>query len=73
MEKGAAVLRMIKEALELKDVNEIQAEIDARKKLINEMCGTLYPSILRDEVYDLELRKRAEVMAAKRSEGRNVI
>jgi hypothetical protein len=43
----------IKEALLLKDEQEIFAQVDMRRKLISEMVGRLYPSILEGEIEKL--------------------
>lgn len=40
----------IKEVLLLKDEQELCAQIDIRRKLISEMVGKLYPSILEGEI-----------------------
>lgn len=47
---------------------EIDVEVEERRKLIAGMVGTLYPSILSDEIADLmELRPKAvERMKATR-------
>jgi hypothetical protein len=43
---------------QLKTVEGVQEQIDLRAKLSDEMVGTLYPSIIRDEVCDLlDLKK----------------
>ena len=46
----------IKHALLLKDIQEIDVQINIRNKLISEMVGTLYPSILKSEVDKLYKR-----------------
>jgi len=46
---------------------EIDAEVEIRIDLIGQMVGSLYPSILSDEIYDLrELKKeKQEAVLAK--------
>jgi hypothetical protein len=46
----------IKQALLLKDEQKIFEQIDVRRKLISEMAGTLYPSILESEIEKLYKR-----------------
>ena len=48
-----APLLGIKEALLLKDEQEIFAQVDMRRKLISEMVGGLYPAILDSEIEKL--------------------
>lgn len=43
----------IKQALLLKDEQEIYAQVDIRNKLISEMVGRLYPTILESEIKQL--------------------
>jgi hypothetical protein len=46
-------LLSIQQALLLKDEQEIFAQVDMRRKLISEMVGALYPSILEGEIEKL--------------------
>lgn len=48
----------IKEALLLKDDQEIFEQIDIRRNLQKDMVGTLYPSILESEIEKLFKRIR---------------
>ena len=50
--------RPIEEALKLTDQEEIECEIEIRKKLLSEMIGWLYSSILQDEIEKLKSLKR---------------
>jgi len=43
----------LKNALELSKISEVQEQITSRCKLIEQMVGKLYPSILWDEVCKL--------------------
>lgn len=46
----------IKEAAQLSDVKKLEKEIAEREELIKNMIGTLYPSILLDEIHNLTER-----------------
>jgi len=48
----------IQESLLLKSENEVFEQIDVRRKLISEMVGGLYPSILEGEIDKLYKRVR---------------
>jgi len=48
----------IQESLLLKTENEVFEQIDVRRKLISEMVGGLYPSILEGEIDKLYKRVR---------------
>lgn len=48
-----------KEKLEQLTVEEIDKEIESRRQLVQQMVGTLYPSILNDEIEQLLSRKAA--------------
>lgn len=48
----------IQESLRLKTENEVFEQIDVRRKLISEMVGGLYPSILEGEIDKLYKRVR---------------
>ena len=49
-------LLSIQQALLLKTENEVFDQIDLRRKLISEMVGALYPSILENEIGKLYKR-----------------
>ena len=50
-------MRPINELLLTLSIDEIDREISERRSLIFQMVGTLYPSILNDEIYKLLDRK----------------
>jgi hypothetical protein len=43
----------IEEALKLTDVDLVYEQIEIRRDLMSQMVGTLYPSILQDEIIQL--------------------
>lgn len=47
---------LIKEILEMMDIETVQKEIKSREHLLTIMVGTLYPSIIYDELEQLQLR-----------------
>ena len=49
-------MKDIKDALQLVDLKEIQQEINERRELIRQMVGSLYPSIIYDEIFKLNYR-----------------
>lgn len=49
-------MRMISEALKLEDLDELNVEIEERIQLVRQMAGTLYPSIVCDEIGLLRMR-----------------
>ena len=51
-----------KEKLDKMDLPTIEEEINSRQELLKQMVGTLYPSILEDEIIQL-VERRAELTA----------
>jgi len=49
-------MRHIKEALLLESIEEIEQEVKERGELRQQMVGQLYPSILYDEICQLNVR-----------------
>jgi len=51
-------MRMIHDAMKLSDPEEIRQEIAERQKLMHHMVGSLYPSIMQDEINKLKSREQ---------------
>lgn len=49
-------MRNIKEALQLNDSVELEKEIEVRKALYHTLVGSLYPSIVAEEVRQLQFK-----------------
>ena len=52
-------MKNINEALQLETEAEIEVEITERKELRSRMVGQLYPNILTEEIYKLEVKRLA--------------
>lgn len=66
-------LKMMQEIRAKADLTEVLEQTEMRKALVNQMVGTLYPSILRDEILELmklerqlknEIRENMEQLVA---------
>ena len=49
-------MKNIEEALNLKTIEEIEEEIQSRKKVLLEMVGRVYPTVICDEIYKLRIK-----------------
>jgi len=63
-------MKYIKDALLLDSLEEIKEEIKERQELKKLMVGQLYPSILTDEIYQLNMKYRIVLDLNKQNENR---